>query len=78
MRSRELCWECADCKGGCGYQIKYGPWRREDRPSSKAELRTSFAYAWMSGGGDPESPDIGFCNNPWTGERAVFRFGPGP
>ena len=80
VRSRQLCWECAtDCGGGgCGLRMKYGPWRRQNRPSDERESRITPVIAWSSDGRDPERPDVGFCNNPWTGQRVIIQFRAGP
>ena len=80
VRSRELCWECSSgCGGGgCGFQWKYGPWRRETRPGDERESRLTSAYAFSSDVRSIKKPDTWSCNDPFTGRRYSGGFRPGP
>lgn len=75
VRDRELCWECnvRPCgSGGCGFAIKYGAWRPEERYRTVTEHRSNTAHRIFSGN-DIEAGDLWWCNNPWTGQRASGR-----
>jgi len=69
-RKRELCWECEnprfECdQQSCGWRLKLGDERAEERSRTEREAGTSTAFRIFTGN-DIQSGDYWRCLNPWT------------